>query len=261
MRPTRFHPEPLKRLLRRRHIATMPELKQALGTSSDATVFRKLAGLSYLTSYSHRGSYYTLREVAEFDENGLWFHRGVHFSEYGTLVSTAEHFVEQSEAGRQAGELESILQVSVKQTLLRLHREGRIKRERRGGRWIYCARDQRLRKKQLLARRAREIEPALGSLPRESGLMPDEVKAAIVLFFSLLDEKQRRLYAGLESLKCGHGGDRRVAELLDLDVGTIARGRQHLLEQDVEVDRVRRAGAGRKPVEKKHRRSSRRSRR
>ena len=91
--------------------------------------------------------------------------------------------------------------------------------------------------------------------------MPDEVKAAIVLFFSLLDEKQRRLYAGLESLKFGHGGDRRVAELLDLDVGVIARGRRHLLEQDVEVDRVRRVGAGRKRVEKKPRKSSSRSRR
>ena len=169
MRPTRFHPQPLIRLLRRRHIAKMPDLKQALGTSSDATVFRKLEGLSYVTSYSHRGSYYTLREVAEFDEFGLWSHRGVHFSEYGTLVSTAEHFVEQSEAGWQARELEAILQVSVKQSLLGLHREGRITRERRGGRWVYCARNQRLRKKQLLARRAREIEPALGSLPRGSG--------------------------------------------------------------------------------------------
>ena len=261
MRPTRFHPQALKRLLRRRHIATMPELKQALGTSSDATVFRKLEQLSYVTSYSQRGSYYALREIAEFDEYGLWSHHEVHFSKYGTLVSTAEYFVEQSEAGWQARELEAILQVSVKQTLLGLHREERITRERRDGRWVYCARDQRLRKKQLLARRVREIEPALGSLPRGSGLMPDEVKAAIVLFFSLLDEKQRRLYAGLESLKWGHGGDRRVAELLDLDAGMIARGRQQLLEQDVEVDRVRRTGAGRKPVEKRHQRSSPRSRR
>ena len=261
MRPTRFHPEPLKRLLLRKHIATMPELKQALGTSSDATVFRKLEGLFYASSYSHRGSYYTLREIAEFDEYGLWSHRGAHFSEYGTLVSTAEHFVEQSEAGWQARELEAILQVSVKQSLLSLHRHERITRERLGGRWVYCARDQRLRKKQLLTRRDREIEPALGNLPRGSGLMPDEVKATIVLFFSLLDEKQCRLYAGLESLKFGHGGDRRVAELLDLDVGVIARGRQHLLEQDVEVDRVRRVGAGRKRVEKKHRKSSPRSRR
>ena len=37
--------------------------------------------------------------------------------------------------------------------------------------------------------------------------MPDQLRAAIVLFASLLDERQRRLYAGLESLKCGWGGD------------------------------------------------------
>ncbi len=80
-------------------------------------------------------------------------------------------------------------------------------------------------------------------------VMPDELRAAIILFFSLLDEKQRRLYAGLESLKFGHGGDRRLAELLGLDAGTVARGRRELLAQDVEVERVRKAGAGRRPVE------------
>ncbi|MDT5026431.1 MAG: hypothetical protein QOE61_2857, partial [Micromonosporaceae bacterium] len=29
-------------------------------------------------------------------------------------------------------------------------------------------------------------------------MLPDELKAAIILFYSLLDERQRRLYAGLE---------------------------------------------------------------
>ena len=37
-----LHPEPLKRLLHRVHIATMTELKQALGTSSDATVRKQV---------------------------------------------------------------------------------------------------------------------------------------------------------------------------------------------------------------------------
>ena len=68
----------------------------------------------------------------------------------------------------------------------------------------------------------------------------------------MLDEQQRRLYAGLESLKLGRGGDRGLADFLDLDPHTVARGRQQLLAQDVEVDRARKAGGGRKPVEKKH---------
>ncbi len=44
--------------------------------------------------------------------------------------------------------------------------------------------------------------------------MPEELRAVIVLFASLLDERQRRLFAGLEALKCGWGGDRRIAQLL-----------------------------------------------
>ncbi len=89
-----------------------------------------------------------------------------------------------------------------------------------------------------------------------AAIMPDEMRAAIVLFFSLLDEKQRRLYAGLESLKTGRGGDTQIADLLGLQVGTVARGRQDLLQQDVEVERVRRAGGGRKALEKGRRKSS-----
>jgi hypothetical protein len=74
-----------------------------------------------------------------------------------------------------------------------------------------------------------------------------------VLFFALLDEKQRRLYAGLESLRLGDGGDRRIAGLLDVDPATVRRGRQELLAEDIEPDRVRRRGGGRKPLEKKRR--------
>ena len=54
-------------------------------------------------------------------------------------------------------------------------------------------------------------------------------------------------------------GDRQMAEILGLDVSTVARGRRELLEHDVNVERVRKAGAGRKAVEKKRQKSSRRS--
>jgi hypothetical protein len=84
----------------------------------------------------------------------------------------------------------------------------------------------------------------------------DELKAAIVLFFSMLDERQRRLYAGLESLKLGYGGDQRMAEFLGMDPHTVAKGRRELLQQDLDRDRIRNAGGGRKPVEKKRPKSS-----
>ena len=82
-----------------------------------------------------------------------------------------------------------------------------------------------------------------------SDQVSDELRAAIVLFASVLDEQQRRLYAGLESLQLG--GDRQIADLLHLDPHTVAKGRRQLLTQDVKVGRVRSVGGGRKPTEKK----------
>ena len=57
MRPLSFSPDSLRTLLLRERIATLPDLKRALGTDADLTVFRKLKELNYLTSYSHRGRF------------------------------------------------------------------------------------------------------------------------------------------------------------------------------------------------------------
>src|SRR5579859_1884725 len=60
MRPLAFSPDSLRKLLLHDKIATLPDLKRALGTDVDVTVFRKLKELDYLTSYSHGGRFYTL---------------------------------------------------------------------------------------------------------------------------------------------------------------------------------------------------------
>ena len=250
MRPLSFRPDALRSLLLRDRIATLDELKQALGTPVDVTVFRKLKALDYLTSYSHRGRYYTLREIARFDDDGLWSQAEAWFSRFGTLLATAEGFVHRSPRGYFADELAPLLHVEVQDALHQLTRQGRVSRQIVSGRYLYTAMDQTTQRRQLLARRTVEFLPTVvdASAPDVS---PEEVKAGILLFYSLLDEQQRRLYAGLESLKLGRGGDRQLADFLALDPHTVARGRQQLLAQDVEVDRARKAGAGRKPVEKK----------
>ena len=46
MRTESFHAGDLARVLRRAQIATMPELKKALGTEVDVAVFRKLKQLA-----------------------------------------------------------------------------------------------------------------------------------------------------------------------------------------------------------------------
>jgi len=250
MRPLFFRSDALRSLLLHSNIATLDELKQAVGTSVDVTVFRKLKPLDYLTSYSHRGRYYTLREIARFDNHGLWSQTDVWFSRFGTLLATAERFVNRSPRGYFADELARALHVEVQDALRQLTQQHRVTREIVSGLYLYTATDHAIHRGQLLTRRTVEAVPTLADVSVLE-VSEEELKASILLFYSLLNEQQRRLYAGLESLKLGRGGDRQLADFFDLNPHTVARGRQQLLAQDVEVDRARRTGGGRKPVEKK----------
>ena len=250
MRSFSFDPQLLRKHLLRHKIATLPELRQVLGTTANLTVFRKLKLLDYLSSYTHRGRYYALRETARFDEAGLWSHDAVWFSRLGTLVATIESFVNRSPRGWFADELADALHAEVHDPLHDLVRGGRLHRTEVGGRFLYTSADARQARDQV---RSRKIASAVPLMADASALQvsPDELKAAIVLFYSLLDEQQRRLFAGLESIKLGRGGDSAVAAFLGLDPHTVARGRQQLLDQNVLSGRTRRSGGGRRPLEKK----------
>lgn len=243
-------------LLHREKIATLEQLKAALGTTGTMTVFRRLKELGYLSSYSHRGKYYTLQEIPEFDEQGLWSHHSVWFSKYGNLIATVKEFIEVATAGWTAQELERILHVEVKRPLRQLCQRKSIHREKLSGLYTYFSTGRDNLRSQLLMREKSATDAEIG-LPTEIEVLSHELKAAIILFFSLLDEQQRRLYAGLEAQKMGHGGDRRIAELLGLDVHTVAKGRRELFGGQVQLGRVRKQGAGRKAMEKKRRKLSR----
>ena len=163
MRPTSYQSEDLDRLLRKHKIATLDDLKAVLGTDVDSTVFRKLNELAYRTSYSHRGSYYTLDEIAQFDRKGLWSLRSVWFSKYGSswpLLATVKALVAACEAGYYVDELEDVVQVDVKAPLLKLVREKRLAREQVFGRYLYLATDVSTRKQQLSARQVHEASPS-----------------------------------------------------------------------------------------------------
>ena len=242
----KFHAEKLRKLLQEERIATMEQLKQSLGTDTDLTVFRKLKELSYHTSYSHQGRYYTLDEIARFDELGLWSYESVWFSKHGTLVRAVEVLVETSQAGHFVAELDYILNVSTKDALRKLFEQNRLSRQQYQNRWLYFSSDPHRQQQQLKLRQLDEEDPL------EQELFPEELKAAIVLFFSLLNEKQRRLYAGLEAFKWDHGGDRMISRLLEIDEQTVARGRQELMTQEVDRDRIRKPGGGRMPLKKGH---------
>ena len=257
--PDRMRPAAnrLHAVLTRRRVAAIDELKAVLQTDVRMAVYRALKDIAYQTSYSHGGRYYALKEMMEFDQHGLWSARSVWFSTHGTLMATLEQFVHDAARGYLSSELEALLHVGAKESLLRLTQQGRVSRERVAHGYLYCSTDAAIRRRQLAARAAdlgRLIEPLVAP-----ARVSDDVKAALVLFSALCDERLRRLFAGVEALQLGRGAEGWLADLLGIHRQTVAKGRQELLAGEVLVDRIRKPGAGRPRVEKKRRRSSMRS--
>ena len=226
----------------------LSELKRTLNTQCRMTVLRKLSMLGYISSYSHSGKYYSLKRIARYNKYGIWSYKSALFSKNGTLKKTIEFLIDTSRRGYTASELNDLLKIKVEDALLELVKNKIITRKKLSGLYTYYAKSSKLCKKQELTRLGKiqcpdeEMKPAI---------LMNELKAALIIFFSTLDEKQRRLYAGYESLKIGHGGDKRIAELLGLDQKTVAKGRQDLLGKNVNVNNIRKPGGGRKEIKKK----------
>lgn len=250
MRTTTFSPDALRRHLKRAKIATLPDLKQVLGAEADLTVFRKLNELGYHSSYTHRGRYYTLAGIPHFDDDGLWSWEAVWFSRHGTLLATVERFVNRSSGGYFAEELADTVHAEVQDPLRACVKRGRLSRSEVGDRFLYTSTDPAIKRNQLRCRRTARTVPMAAEVSALE-VSPDELKVSILLFYSLLDEQQRRLFAGLESLRLGRGGDSLLADFLGLDAHTVARGRQQLLDRNIVSGSIRRPGAGRIATEKK----------
>ena len=227
----------------------LAEISEQLGTSSRTTLFRKLAALDYRASYSHRGMYYVLNETARYDENGLWTWEGVRFSRVGSLSRTLCELVKRSEAGRFARELEAVVKVAVHNTLAVVYQRGEVQREQLGSEYLYLWPRRALRQRQ---RREAQLRAARGVAP--VGVQQvQRLRAEVGTLLSALNEKQRRLYLGLESLRIGTGGDIQIAMIAGVDVKTVAKGRRELQSRKVNMDRVRAAGAGRPALKKNER--------
>ncbi len=189
MRPEIFTPQAITDLLHRQRVASIADIRQALGGPSLRTACRKLATAGCRSSYSHRGQYYTLDRLAQYDGHGLWSYRGIRFSRAGTLLATAQALVERAPGGWFADELKAVLGVETQNALGKLFTGGQVARDPVDGRFLYCATEAAQRQRQLRTRAAMREEH------RGRQVANAAVQRATGILFSLLDEQQRRLYA------------------------------------------------------------------
>jgi hypothetical protein len=244
MRTKKYSTESLIKSFESRKILSYKSIAAILGTSVKMTILRKMKTLNYCASYSHAGRFYILKRFINFDTNGLWNRDSIYFSQYGSLVQTIPALVKFSSKGYFASELKDILQIKVHNTLAKLYREKILDRHQIRREYLYVHPDFN---DDQLSNREQEL---FNKHTESKDDFPDSIAEHIRFLVSILTEQQSRLYLGFESLQFGHGGDVALSRITGVNVKTIAKGRQEL-EQKVNSERIRNAGAGRPSIKKK----------
>ena len=167
--------------IRKRKVATMRHLRYQFQVCH-MTVFRALKKQGYHTSYNHNASYYTLADVPEFDDWGLWAYRDVRFSRFGSLPDTLVALVERAPAGLTCDELEHRLQTRVANLLSRLVQHRRLQCQRLQGRQVVYLGHESKQGRQQLEKRRQQVRAAAATTPRG---LPVECSAPLVIDFGL----------------------------------------------------------------------------
>ncbi|MCP4287588.1 MAG: hypothetical protein GY792_24630 [Gammaproteobacteria bacterium] len=140
---------------------------------SIVTARRRLKAWRAYTSYNRNGRYYTLPEIAKFDDTGLWRYQGAFFSKHGNLKQTLIHLITHSVQGLSGAELGEILGLQPRSFLSHFRDHPAIYRENLMGRWVWFAIDPKIRERQMQARLAQGVT--------KKSRMPSDIEAVMIL--------------------------------------------------------------------------------
>lgn len=144
--------ERLKALFSKKKVLEIDEVIQAVNATSRMTAYRYLKKLDYISSYTHARQFYTLRNIPEFDCDGLWHFGEVGFSKHGTLIDTILYIVNHSKSGKTNSDLEKQHRVYVQNALLSLVKTEKILREEQDGVYVYFSVDPDIGRQQMKKR-------------------------------------------------------------------------------------------------------------
>jgi len=141
MRPVQYSADSILGPFYQHKILTREEHRELCGCSA-MTAWRVLRKHGYLSSYNANARYYTLIDIPEFDDQGLWSYRGIRFSKFGSLNSSMVELITRSSQGKTAREMEADLGITnARTTLIKLHKEGKVSRTKVKGIFVYLAVD------------------------------------------------------------------------------------------------------------------------
>lgn len=137
--------------IKKEKIFTLKRVVSILGCSS-RTAQTKLKLWKTYTSYNQNGKYYTLPEIPEFNQHGLWQYKNVAFSKHGNLKKTIVHLVSVSPAGLSGRQLGELLGLSPQSFLHHFRECPGIHREKHDGVFVYFSDNSEVLEKQVQQR-------------------------------------------------------------------------------------------------------------
>jgi len=121
-------------------VMTIDHLKLVTGRPRES-ILRDLKNIGYYSSYNERGKFYTLGNIPEFDNLGLWRYQHAYFSIRRTVLNTAEYLVSISNAGCTHDELRRMLGIEIHNSLYQLTLAGKITRQQVGVQYVYFGKE------------------------------------------------------------------------------------------------------------------------
>jgi hypothetical protein len=136
-------PDIVLKSFRLKKVLTIEDLTSLLKRSV-ITARRFLKRHGCFTSINKNARYYTLSDIPEFDNDGLWNYKGIIFSRLGNLRETLIQLIEMSDMGLSVNEIENLVGLPNKSSYMSTFKHGDdVKRETIGGsgtgRFIYFA--------------------------------------------------------------------------------------------------------------------------
>jgi len=172
-------------LLHELMVATIDVLCNEL-SKSRITVLRALKSYGYFSSFNFNSSYFTLKDIPDFDKDGLWFHGEVGFSRYGTLTQTIKAIIDHSEKGYTVVELQKLLGTKVHNQLSLLCRKRMLTRFYVARNCVYTSVEPKLQASQEAKRKGRIKKPkAITTIQVPAGL---EALTVIRLLVEMIQE-------------------------------------------------------------------------
>lgn len=157
-------------IFEKRKVVTLAEIQELLGLSPAAAKY-KIKALGAVTSCNHNAKYYSLPRIIDFDENGLWKHKKIIFSQFGTLKATIIGLVNSSAAGMGVPEITQLLDVIPYSMLANLTDDQSLQREKFSGCYTYFSADEEIRASQLEKRTEANGQRSAALIPDALGVL------------------------------------------------------------------------------------------